>query len=249
MVILRAAGLYFLGSSSPIRTGSGLRGGAVYAAGGASAGLAALVDVGNDVCWWMGARYGRGRGSIGFFGKGIVVPRDCCCCGGFGGDGDGGGGGFAAVTLGTTGSEADGGCEDGVGFEGCEVVVAGALLSFSVPFAATSCNILLEEGAAGVVCAGLSSVFLVAVFGVLAVFDALFGAVDFATFFTTSSAASFTAFAVFVAFAAVFGAFEDAVFATVFATSSVVSSTTFLGRPRPRFGTDSSVDMMATQLA
>lgn len=85
--------------------------------------------------------------------------------------------------------------------------------ALSVPFAATSCSILLLDGATGVVFAALSSVFFVAF--------ALDFMLVFAPFFPTSSSA-FAAFAAFV----------DAFLVPVFFTSSPTSSTTFFGRPR-----------------
>lgn len=95
-----------------------------------------------------------------------------------------------------------------------------ALLDLKAPFAETSCNILLLDGAAGVVLFGFGSAFTVVFF-----VEAL---VVFAAFFTTSSS-PFTAFAALVAFVEAFLVFA-------FLTSSTVSSITFLGRPRPRFG-------------
>lgn len=138
-------------------------------------------------------------------------------------------GGFdAAVVVGSgVGVE---GCAGGLAFAGATVAVE--LPTFSVPFAATSCNILLLDGATGVVFVGLSSAFFVVLFALLDV--AAFG-----LFLTTSSP-----FTLFGAFGDAFVAFVEAFLVPVFATSSTVSSMTFLGRPRPRFAIGSVVDIM-----
>ena len=92
---------------------------------------------------------------------------------------------------------------------------------FSVPFAATSCNILLVAGATGAAFVVFVVVFVSAFFGTgfaADVFAAAFVAVTLGTF----SAVTFGAFTAFVLAALV----------PVFLTSSTASSTTFFGRPR-----------------
>jgi hypothetical protein len=146
--------------------------------------------------------------------------------------------GFGVFIVGcAVGSAVDEGGTCCAGVDGAGLVLAGVgataadtvafeLVAFKVPFSVTSCNILLEAIDAGFAAVGLGSLALaVVVFFAVAVLPV---AVAFALFFTT--AASSAALTVFVL------AFVLAFLVLVFFTSSTLSSTIFLGRPRPRFG-------------
>jgi hypothetical protein len=216
-VTLRAAGLYF-GGRLPSRTGSGFTGSCVDTGVGVGVGFA--WDGGGAA---TGDRYGRGfggvEGFIGLEGRGIIVVR--------------GGEGFESIAGGVL---VDFEIED-VAVVGCEIfsartaaagiVAAPPPAALNVPFAVTSCIILLLDGDAGVVLAGFSALFASTF---LLVAFVLFIAL-FATFFTASSSP-------FVAFAALVEAF----LVPAFFTSSTTSSTTFFGRPRPRLGTTSAAE-------
>ena len=164
--------------------------------------------------------------------------------------GDGGGGGFVGLE---TDADVDGSADGmaaaldagGEGLEGADVVgfEAEEVVDFNVPFAATSCSILLLEGFTGVGFAVFVPVFFAVAtgFSVAVAFAFVAFAGDFTAFFFVSSS-PLTAFAAFVdAFLVPPAAFD---------TSSLIftSSTTFLGRPRPRLGITSAVDIIRVQL-